>query len=128
MKRLEHRVVFATLVSIAPLLFVLAWLMFAEPRSSATRWSVGILAALSLATLIAVVRAQIDYPLRTLANLISALREGDYSIWARSTNRSDAMSEVTRVTSRPTGFRSKNEIDRRWRCAKISTRRSRMTR
>ena len=96
MKRLEHRVVFATLVSIAPLLFVLAWLMFAEPRSSATRWSVGILAALSLATLVAVVRAQIDYPLRTLANLISALREGDYSIWARSTNRSDAMSEVTR--------------------------------
>lgn len=96
MKRLEHRVVVATLVSVAPLLFVLAWLLFAEPRSSATRWSVGILAILSLAALVAVVRAQIDYPLRTLANLISALREGDYSIWARSTNRSDAMGEVTR--------------------------------
>jgi two-component system, NtrC family, nitrogen regulation sensor histidine kinase NtrY len=96
MKRLEHRVAVAAVASLAPILFVLAWMLFAEPRSSATRWSVAVLVLLSFATLVAVVRAQIGYPLRTLANLISALREGDYSIWARSTNRYDAMSEVTR--------------------------------
>jgi two-component system, NtrC family, nitrogen regulation sensor histidine kinase NtrY len=96
MRRLEHRVAVAAVASLAPILFVLAWMLFAEPRSSATRWSVAVLVVLSFATLIAVVRAQIDYPLRTLANLISALREGDYSIWARSSSRQDAMSEVTR--------------------------------
>jgi two-component system, NtrC family, nitrogen regulation sensor histidine kinase NtrY len=96
MKRLEHRVAVAAVASLSPLLFVLAWMLYAEPRSSVTRWSVAILVLVSFATLIAAVRAQIDYPLRTLANLISALREGDYSIWARSSNRYDAMSEVTR--------------------------------
>lgn len=96
MRRLEYRVALAAVASLTPILFVLAWMLYAEPRSSATRWSVAVLVVLSFAVLIAVVRAQIDYPLRTLANLISALREGDYSIWARSTDRNDAMSEVTR--------------------------------
>ncbi|HET8775641.1 MAG TPA: ATP-binding protein [Thermoanaerobaculia bacterium] len=96
MRRLEYRVALAAVASLTPILLVLAWMLYAEPRSSATRWSVAVLVVLSFAVLIAVVRAQIDYPLRTLANLISALREGDYSIWARSTDRNDAMSEVTR--------------------------------
>jgi len=96
MRRLEHRVTAAALASLAPLLFVLAWMLFAEPRSPVTRWSIAILAVVSLAILIAAVRAQIDYPLRTIANLISALREEDYSIRARSSSRSDAMSELTR--------------------------------
>ncbi len=96
MRRLEHRVAAAALASLAPLLFVLAWFLFAEPRSPGTRWSVAILVVLSFAILIAVVRAQIDYPLRTIANLISALREDDYSIRARGSDRDDAMSELTR--------------------------------
>ncbi|MGZ8779816.1 MAG: sensor histidine kinase [Thermoanaerobaculia bacterium] len=96
MRRLEHRVAVAALASLAPLLFVLAWFLFAEPRSPATRWTVAILVVVSFAILIAVVRAQIDYPLRTIANLISALREDDYSIRARGTDRDDAMSELTR--------------------------------
>ena len=96
MRRLEYRVALAAVASLAPLLFILAWFLFTEPRSTVTRWSVTIIVVVSFAILIAAVRSQIDYPLRTLANLISALREGDYSIWARSSNRSDAMSEVTR--------------------------------
>ncbi|MGZ5445585.1 MAG: sensor histidine kinase [Thermoanaerobaculia bacterium] len=96
MSRLEHRVAVAALASLAPLLFVLAWFLFAESRSPATRWTVAILVVVSFAILIAVVRAQIDYPLRTIANLISALREDDYSIRARGTDRDDAMSELTR--------------------------------
>lgn len=96
MRRLEHRVFLATIASLVPVLLVLAWFLFAEPRSSVTRWTVVVLVALSFAVLIAAVRAQIDYPLRTIANLISALREEDYSIRARGSNRDDAMSEVTR--------------------------------
>ncbi len=96
MRRLEHRVALAATASLAPLLFVLAWFLFAEPRSPATRWSVTILVVLSFAILIAAVRSQIGYPLRTIANLISALREEDYSIRARGSNRHDAMSDVAR--------------------------------
>jgi hypothetical protein len=40
---------------------------------------------------------------------------------------SASTSDVTRVTSRPTGFLSKNGIERRCRCAKISSRRSCIT-
>lgn len=96
MRRLEHRVALAAVASLAPLVFVLAWFLFAEPRSPVTRWTVAIIIVLSFAILIAAVRSQIDYPLRTIANLISALREEDYSIRARGSNRNDAMGEVTR--------------------------------
>lgn len=95
MKRLEHRVILATLGSLAPLLLVLAWLLFSE--SATTRWTVAIVTILSLLILIAALRAQINYPLRTLANLISALREEDYSIRARGVGRRrDGMGELTR--------------------------------
>lgn len=40
-------------------------------------------------------RRGINRPLHTFSNLIAALREGDYSIGARSPGEGDAMSEVT---------------------------------
>ncbi|MFL6246767.1 MAG: sensor histidine kinase [Thermoanaerobaculia bacterium] len=95
MKRLEHRVVAVTLGSLAPLLLVLIWLLVA--RSATTRWTVAILTILCLLILVSALRAQINYPLRTLANLISALREEDYSIRARGVGRRrDGMGELTR--------------------------------
>jgi two-component system, NtrC family, nitrogen regulation sensor histidine kinase NtrY len=41
-------------------------------------------------------REQILFPLRTLSNLLSALREGDYSLRAASARRRDALGEVMR--------------------------------
>lgn len=41
-------------------------------------------------------REQILFPLRTLSNLLSALREGDYSLRAASARRPDALGEVMR--------------------------------
>jgi two-component system, NtrC family, nitrogen regulation sensor histidine kinase NtrY len=94
MRRLEHRVVFGAFASLAPLLIAGAWLLFFEEQSTATRWTVSIFALVSFAIMAAVVRAQIGYPLRTLANLISAVREEDYSIRVRGGN--DSMGEVAR--------------------------------
>ena len=96
MKRLEHRVALGVLASLTPLLLAVAWLLFGEEHSRAARWTISILALLSFGMVIAVVRAQLDHPLRTLANLISAIREEDYSIRARGSSRNDAMSEVAR--------------------------------
>jgi two-component system, NtrC family, nitrogen regulation sensor histidine kinase NtrY len=39
-------------------------------------------------------RARVAYPLRTLSNLLGAMREGDYSLRARGACRDDAMGEV----------------------------------
>lgn len=95
MKRLEHRVIAVTLASLAPLLLAIAWLLVSE--SATTRWTVAIIAILCLLILVAALRAQINYPLRTLANLISALREEDYSIRVRGVGRRrDGMGELTR--------------------------------
>lgn len=95
MKRLEHRVIAVTLASLAPLLLAIAWLLVSE--SATTRWTVAIVAVLCLLILVAALRAQINYPLRTLANLISALREEDYSIRVRGVGRRrDGMGELTR--------------------------------
>lgn len=94
MNRLEHRVIAVALAALAPLLLAIAWLLVSE--SAATRITVALLAIVSFAILIAALRAQINYPLRTMANLISALREEDYSIRARGAGRRDGMGELTR--------------------------------
>src|SRR3954453_9579364 len=96
MKRLEHRVALGVLASLTPLLLAVAWLLFGEEHSPAARWTISIVALLSFGMVIAVVRAQLGHSLRTLANLISAIREEDYSIRARGSSRNDAMSEVAR--------------------------------
>jgi PAS domain-containing protein len=94
MKRLEHRVIAVTVASLAPLLLAIAWLLLSA--SNTTRWTVAIITVLAILILIAAIRTQINYPLRTLANLISALREEDYSIRARGAGRRDGMGELTR--------------------------------
>ncbi|HEV7763963.1 MAG TPA: ATP-binding protein [Thermoanaerobaculia bacterium] len=94
MKRLESRVLAAALASLAPLLVIIAWLV--ASRSAGTRITVAIVAVLSFVVFVAVLRAQINYPLRTMANLISALREEDYSIRVRGAGRRDGMGELTR--------------------------------
>lgn len=40
------------------------------------------------------VRAKVRFPLRTLSNLLAAIREGDYSIRARGASHNDALGEV----------------------------------
>lgn len=96
MKRLEHRVAFGVFAALTPLFLAVAWLLFGEEHPPAVRWTVSILALLSFGMVLAVVRAQLDHPLRTFANLISAIREEDYSIRARGSSGNDAMSEVAR--------------------------------
>ena len=94
MKRLENRITAAGIASLLPLIALVVWFVSSDRYPPAMRWTVGIISALSLIIFGAVVRAQLDYPLRTLANLISAVREEDYSFRARGANRADAMGEV----------------------------------
>lgn len=96
MKRFEYRVAAATLASLSPLALTVAAILFGEPHSFAARASVIVAGIVSLWILIVAIRAQTTYPLRTFANLISALREEDYSIRARSAGRDDGLGDIAR--------------------------------
>src|ERR1700749_1404545 len=63
-------------------------------------WSVRVAIAVAtvgiwIAVVIAV-RQQVLFPIRTLTNLLAALREGDYSLRARAARRVDSLGEVMR--------------------------------
>jgi two-component system, NtrC family, nitrogen regulation sensor histidine kinase NtrY len=94
MKRFEQRVMIAGVLAIGPVVLALVWFLMLEPRERNTRIAVGALVVVSLLIFMAAIHAQVVYPLRTLSNLISALREEDYSIRARGARRDDAMGEV----------------------------------
>jgi nitrogen fixation/metabolism regulation signal transduction histidine kinase len=54
-------------------------------------WTVGVLVVGSWIAAAAAVRARVVRPLQTLANLLAALREGDYSIHARAADLDDPL-------------------------------------
>jgi nitrogen fixation/metabolism regulation signal transduction histidine kinase len=93
-KRYDQRVIVAGLISIAPVVIALLALLLFEPHEKGTRISISVMIAVSLLIFVAATRAQLVYPLRTLSNLISALREEDYSIRARGARRDGAIGEV----------------------------------
>ena len=71
------------------LLFV--WL---DPHSLKLRWTVTLFGVFLLGWLALQLRDRVVRPLQTLANLLSALREGDFSLRARQPREVDALSQV----------------------------------
>jgi two-component system, NtrC family, nitrogen regulation sensor histidine kinase NtrY len=59
-----------------------------------TKWTLTVLVALVWWGCAAAVHERVASPLRTLSNLLEAMREGDYSIRARAGLREDALGEV----------------------------------
>jgi two-component system, NtrC family, nitrogen regulation sensor histidine kinase NtrY len=62
--------------------------------SGRTQWSVCLLIVLCWLGFCFAARERVASPLRTLANLLEAMREGDYSIRARVDNTGEALGEV----------------------------------
>jgi two-component system nitrogen regulation sensor histidine kinase NtrY len=58
------------------------------------KWTVGIFLILFWIGCAAAVRERVVFPLRTISNLLSALREGDFSFRARPSHADDALSDV----------------------------------
>jgi nitrogen fixation/metabolism regulation signal transduction histidine kinase len=90
----EDRVLLFALVTGLPgtlcsLLFV--WL---DPHSLKLRWTVTLVALFLWIWLALNLRDRVVRPLQTLSNLLSALREGDFSLRARQPEESDALSQV----------------------------------
>ncbi len=96
MKRLkhEHRIFLAALLAGGPAILTALVLLVRGDFSSTTRWALGLFLGVAwLGTTMSLV-GKVRFPLQTISNLLSAIREGDYSIRARGGRRNDALGEV----------------------------------
>ena len=90
----ERRILTAAAVLAIPPAAAALLLVWLGPFSRQLAWSVtGVLAGAFTVALFAL-HEQLVHPLRTLSNILAALREEDYSIRSRSTEGTDALAEV----------------------------------
>ena len=95
-QRLTHErlIVLLALLSSVPAFAVVVFFLWSAEFSAPTRWTFGFLLAAWSAVILIVLRHRLRFPLRTLANLTSAIREGDFSIRARGNRSGDALAEL----------------------------------
>jgi two-component system nitrogen regulation sensor histidine kinase NtrY len=91
---LQEKVARLAFITVLPLLLATMVLLWTADIPWALRFTV--LAALGLVTLLGLlaVRQSVANPLRTLATLIEALRQGDFSLRGRCANEEDGLGEV----------------------------------
>jgi two-component system nitrogen regulation sensor histidine kinase NtrY len=71
-------------------------LLWMGPYSSKLQWTLTVIMVIAWLSFAFSAQNRVVFPLRTLSNLLAALREGDFSIRARGANREDALGEVLR--------------------------------
>jgi two-component system nitrogen regulation sensor histidine kinase NtrY len=92
--RYERRIVAIAVAALLPLMIVAILLAWTSEISVTARWTVMALAVASLFVATYVLHEALVSPLRTLSNLVAAIREEDFSLRARATHRDDALGEV----------------------------------
>ena len=94
--RLSHdqRLVLLALGAVAPSALVALVLLWTGDHHPRTQWTLTSTLALLAGGFLASLRARVIMPLQTVANLLSALREGDFSIRARGSRRADPLYDL----------------------------------
>jgi PAS domain S-box-containing protein len=92
----ERRLFWTVLLAGFPAIVVSMLLLWMGPYAPRTKWTLTLLIFGFWFVVGFSVRERVVRSLQTLSNLISALREGDYSIRARGARRTDSMAEVAR--------------------------------
>ncbi|HLH44112.1 MAG TPA: ATP-binding protein [Bryobacteraceae bacterium] len=90
----ELRMMLLALGAGLPAAVIALFLLWTGHFAPQTQWTLTILLTLAWWGCAAAVRERVASPLRTLSNLLEALREGDYSIRARGGRREDALGDV----------------------------------
>jgi PAS domain S-box-containing protein len=93
----ENRVFLYALLGGLPAVAVALWLMLdppAEPWDAKHLWTFGLLVLGFWLGYALAVREAVIRPLQTMANLLTALREGDFSTRARGANRDEPLGDV----------------------------------
>jgi two-component system nitrogen regulation sensor histidine kinase NtrY len=96
MKRLHHdtRVFLLALLAALPALLVAEIVLWTGDFASRTQWTLTALIVLFWLAGAHALRERVVLPLQTVANLLSAMRENDFSIRARGGRRDDPLGEV----------------------------------
>src|SRR6059036_2795003 len=94
--RLSHegKLTWLTFGAAVPAVIVALALLWSGNYSAKVQWTLTILIIASFLGFISSVREHIVHPLRTMSNLLAALREGDYSIRARGARAGNALGEA----------------------------------
>ena len=79
----DHRVLALAMGAGLPASVVALWLLWAGEHAAGLQWTLSIVVVGTWLGFALALREQVVRPLRTLSNLLSALREGDFSIRAR---------------------------------------------
>ena len=90
----EKRILVFALASGTPAILVCMILLWTGDYTAKTQWTGSVLIIGFWLGFCFALRERVASPLRTLANLLEAMREGDYSIRARGIKNEDAMGEV----------------------------------
>ena len=90
----ERRIQLAALAAGLPAMIVAEWVLWSGDFSPKVQWTLTSLMVLSWVGFASAVREQVASPLRTVANLLEAIREGDFSIRGRTTMLDDSLGEV----------------------------------
>ncbi len=90
----ERRIQLLALLGGAPAVALALGILWFDGYSPKVQWTCTLLVLTFWLGAASAVRDRVANPLRTLANLLEAVREGDYSIRARSADDEDALGEV----------------------------------
>ena len=92
----ERRILFLALAAGLGSTLVAMILLWTGPYSSKLQWTLTVAIIITWLSFAFTAQNRVVFPLRTLSNLLAALREGDFSIRARGANVEDALGEVLR--------------------------------
>jgi len=92
--RFEFQVLFLSLCTGLPGVLLSIWLLWSADLASHVRWILMVLLTAVWIGLAHVVRGKVRFPLQTVANLLSAIREGDFSMRARGARYDDSLGQV----------------------------------
>jgi len=90
----EQLVFFQALLAGLPAIVVALVLLWTEDHTPKVQWTLTLLVVGVWLGVSAAVQSRVIRPLQTMANLLSALREGDFSVRARGARRDEALGDV----------------------------------
>src|SRR5579862_1114077 len=90
----EQRILVLALVAGAPAVLTCMLMLWLGDHTPKVQWTLTVVILAFWLGFCFGLRERVASPLRTLANLLEAMREGDYSIRARGVKSDDAMGEV----------------------------------
>ncbi len=90
----EQRIFYYALLSGLPALIVAGTLLWTGDFTPKVLWTLSLVMILFWLGFALALREQVVRPLQTMANLLTALREGDFSVRARGANRDEPLGDV----------------------------------